>query len=84
MFFGAFSLASGLVMLVLPRRGRLAAEAQASTRKAQLAAGAPERFFEERRSLEAYPPAPTDRRWRLKGAFFTVLGIALLALALFR
>ena len=67
MFFGASSLASGLVMLALPRRSRLAAEAEARSRKAQLAAGAPERFFEERRSLEAYPPAPTDRRWQVKG-----------------
>lgn len=84
MLIGAFSLASGLVMLVLPRRSRLAAEAEARSRKAQLDAGAPERFFEERRSIDAYPPAPTDRRWRLKGAVFTVLGITLLALALFR
>jgi len=71
-------------MLALPRRSRLAAEADARSRKAQLAAGAPERFFEERRSLEAYPPAPTDRRWQMKGAFFTLLGIALLSLAILR
>lgn len=84
LLIGSFSLASGLVMFVLPRRSRLAAEADNSVRKAELRAGATERYFEERRTLDAYPPAPTDGKWRLKGAFFTLLGLALIVLSSFR
>jgi len=71
---GASSLASGLIMLVMPRRSRLVAEADVAVRKRELAAGDREQFFEERRSLDAYQPAPTDRRWRIKGVFLRCLG----------
>lgn len=84
LLIGSFALASGLVMFVLPRRSRLAAEASSSARKAELQRGATERFFEERRTLDAYPPAPTDRKWRFKGAFFTLLGLVLIILSSFR
>ena len=73
---GAFSLFSGAGMLIFPRRKRLAAEAKVAHRKEQLAAGAPERYFEESRSLDAYPLPATE----IKGAFMTVVGLTLLLL----
>ena len=84
LIMGAVCLATGVPMIILPRRSRLAAEAKSAARKAQLAAGASERFFEERRSLEAYPPAATDGRWGTKGALLTACGIALIVLSLVR
>lgn len=81
---GAFCLSTGLGMLLFPRRKRLIAETRVAKRKEQLAAGAPERFFEESRSIEAYPPAATDKKWRIKGALLTACGIILLALGYLR
>ncbi len=37
-------------------------------------AGADERFFEERRSLEAYRPARSEITWKLLGALVFLLG----------
>ena len=80
---GAFCLPSGLGMLIFPRRKRLAAEARVALRNEELATGASERYFEERRSIDAYPLPATDTKWQIKGAFFTVLGLALLLLGYF-
>ncbi len=81
---GGFCLFSGIQMLIFPRKKRLAAEAKIRSRKQELAAGAPERYFEEGRSIDAYPLPPTDSRWRIKGAFLTVCGVALWLLDYFR
>jgi len=80
---GAFCLPAGLGMLISPRKKRLAAQAKATLRSKELAAGASERYFEERRSIDAYPLPATDAKWQIKGAFFTVLGLALLLLGYF-
>ena len=80
LFIGAFCLPTGLGMLVFPRRKRLITEAKVTRRKEQLAVGAAERFFEEGRSLVAYPLPATDLKWRIKGAFLTACGIVLLVL----
>lgn len=84
LILGAFCLPSGLGMLVFPRKRRLAAEAKLLHRKEELAAGAPERYCEERRSLDVYPLPATDTKWQIKGAFLTVAGLALLLLGYFR
>ncbi len=81
---GCLSLASGSVMLTLPRRSRLVAQSKSAARKAKLQAGAPKQFFEERRTLDAFPPTSTDRGWRLKGAFFSLLGLGLIVLSAVR
>lgn len=81
LFIGLCSLASGVPMLVIPRKKRLAAEKNLSTRKVQLAAGASEHYFEERRTLDAYPPPGTDAKWRMRGALLTGGGVALLVLS---
>jgi hypothetical protein len=75
---GAFCLTSGFGMLIFPRKKRLVAEAKVARRREELAAGAPERYFEEARSIAAYPLPSTDKKWQIKGAFFTALGLALL------
>ena len=84
LFIGVPTLVSGSAMLFFPRKKRLEAEAKVAIRKAQLRAGAAERYFEEGRTLDAYPLPATDGKWRSKGAFFTVCGIALLCFAYFR
>jgi len=71
-------------MLIFPRRIRLYAERKVAARKSELSARSSERFFEERRALEAYPPARTNALWRMKGACLTILGLALLGLSYFR
>lgn len=81
---GALCLPSGLGMFIFPRKQRLAAEAKVRFRRQQLAAGAPELYFEEARALEAYPLPATDIRWRIRGAFFTVCSVALLVLGFIR
>jgi hypothetical protein len=42
-------------------------------RLSELRAGREERFFEERRSLEAYPPFAKSGTWRILGALLTVV-----------
>lgn len=84
LFVGLPCLASGLVMFLFPRRKRLAAEIRIATRKNQLAAGDPERYFEEGRALDAYPPPTTDAKWRIRGALLIALGVALPVMSYFR
>lgn len=84
LFIGLPALVGGAGMLLFPRARRLAAEARLARRKSQLADGEPERFFEERRTLDAYPLPATDGRWRAKGAFFTVCGAALIVMSYYR
>ena len=81
---GISCIASGSMMLIFPRRTRLAAKAKSEDRKAELDAGASERFFEEGRALSAYPLLKTDGKWRARGMLLTVGGIVLLGLSLYR
>lgn len=61
-------MAVGAGLVWLPRKHRRNAERRHAARLAELNAGSEERFFEERRSLEAYRPAKSDTTWRLLGA----------------
>jgi hypothetical protein len=79
---GIIGLATGLPMLLFARRTRLAARAKAESRMAQLSAGASQRYFEEARSLIAYPLPATDEKWRTRGLVFTTGGMILLGLSL--
>lgn len=81
---GILTLGAGLPMALSPRRKRLAAQAQHAARKAALDAGDDERFFEERRTLDAYPPARTDRGWQIKGGLLMLVGTALIVIGLYR
>lgn len=74
---GMLLLFSGLNAIVWPERRRRTWEA----RKAELDSGRPERFFEERRALDAYPPRSV-RTLRLAGAAMVVAGLGVVALAL--
>lgn len=76
---GVFAVALGLSGLLYPGRRRRVWE----RRREELSAGAPERFFEERRALEAYPPG-TDRRARLAGLGMVLAGMVVAGLALSR
>ena len=83
LIYGGLSLASGVPMFLFPRLKREAAERAWANRLSELESGANEVIFEERRTLEAYPPYRTDRKWRIMGAALSVMGLALLYLAFF-
>jgi hypothetical protein len=67
-------VAAGAALAVLPGRYRRKSQRIHADRLAELDAGADESFFEERRSLEAYPPMRHDRTWRLLGAVLLLFG----------
>jgi hypothetical protein len=77
---GICALALGASMLLYPGKKRASAE----ERLAELAAGAKERYFEERRSLETYGPPKTDRAWRTRGVALVAMGVIQIALSLYR
>lgn len=68
------AMAAGAALLWFPRQHRQNAELRHATRLSELNAGAEERYFEERRSLETYRPAKRDLTWQLLGAVLFVLG----------
>ena len=78
---GLFALVAGLPMFFVPGKKRAEAVARIANRKAELSAGADESFFEEARTIDAYPPPKTERAWRIRGAVLTLVGIASLVLA---
>jgi hypothetical protein len=76
-------LALGLAMLA---RGDLFARRAArrhEKRLAELRAGEEERFFEERRSLEAYPPFAKSSTWRIVGGLLAAVMLSSLLIRSF-
>lgn len=84
MLYAALALGSGLPMLLRPRGHWRRAHGAWERRRAELGAGAAERFFEEGRSLQAYPPPASPRRTQWLGAGPTLGGLVLAGLAVFR
>lgn len=70
-----FVTALGTAFFCFPGVFQRRTQARHAARMAELNAGAEERFFEERRSLEAYPPCP-EKNWvfRLSGVVMFLLG----------
>lgn len=58
------------------------AEASVTKRLAEIAGGAEELYFEEHRSLEAYPPPSSDAKMRRFGIVLTILGFACIIMGL--
>ena len=81
MIIGSLALIGVLPMMIFPRRKRLKAEAIISQRINDLSNGAEERYFEERRAIEAYPPPKTDRGWLIRGALLSFAGLVLISLS---
>ncbi|MCJ2181564.1 hypothetical protein MTR62_02395 [Novosphingobium sp. 1949] len=79
-FIGVSSIASGIAPTVWPHRRREKALHDRAERMAAIDAGAPETYFEERRTLDAYPPPRSDRRMRFLGVGQITLGTAILLL----
>jgi hypothetical protein len=73
------SIVLGLSLIFWPPPKRRENEEQRTARLAELAAGAPERFFEERRQLEAYGPR-SGGPFRLLGVLLLIIGVAMLVL----
>ena len=73
------SIAVGLVLIFWPPPKRAKQEADRKARLAELARGAPERYFEERRQLEAYGPRMATP-FRLLGCLVLLAGMAMLFL----
>ena len=83
LLFDHFPAVTGLVLGLFlifwpPPKQRLEEEARLR-RLAQLDAGAPERFFEERRELETYGPNSAGP-YRLWGVLLAAIGVVLLLL----
>jgi len=68
---GACAIAIGAARLLKPSQTR----ATHGDRLAALQAGAKEDYFEEQRTLEAYPPPSTDTKQRAYGMLGIVLGL---------
>lgn len=79
MTFEIAMIVAASLLIVVPQWIEGRSMRQHSQRLEELRAGAPEQFFEERRSLEAYPP---KGRWtyRVLGAVAIIYAIASLAL----
>jgi hypothetical protein len=73
------SILIGLGLLVWPPTKWRDNQEQRKKRLAELADGAPERYFEERRQLKAYGPR-SGGPFRLFGFLMLVLGVAMLFL----
>lgn len=80
-FFGALALWRGIPMLIAPTRTCDAAAEARANRLNEIENGASERFFEERRTLEAYSPPKTKNTTLFTGIVFCVGGIYLLSYA---
>ena len=78
---GILAIAAGAPMLLYPKRARQKTEEAWKTRLTELHNGADERYLEERRSLEAYPPIRSDKRKRAFGALLVAGGVASIILA---
>lgn len=76
---GGIYFVSGIGIAVFPKRKRDAVVA----RNAELATGASDRFFEERRTIEAYPLPKTEKGWRIKGIAMASLGVLMICLGLY-
>lgn len=68
----------GLILLIWPNFNVRRLEKSHATRMNELNAGADERYFEERRSLEAYPPRRRGLWWRLLGGLLILIAASAL------
>lgn len=83
MIFQILYLAVGLILIVRPQLFAGISEGGRRRRLAALKAGAPEGFFEEKRTLETYPARRAGLGlWRLSGAVLVLSMLALLLLPL--
>lgn len=74
---GVATILSGALMFFKPSRERRAWR----KRLEELQAGAKEAFFEERRSLEAYPPLSTNTKQRAFAVLLILLGVATIVIS---
>jgi hypothetical protein len=77
---GGTCVVSGTAMAIFSEQKHAAKLA----RKAELSAGASERFYEERRAVDAYPSPKTKIGWRIRGIALAVLGIIIIGMAIYR
>lgn len=71
---GAFLLICGLYFVLAAEHAFQRSWSRWRKRRSQIDDGAPEAFFEERRSLDAYPPAKSVWSFRLLGCLMVPLG----------
>jgi hypothetical protein len=72
MIFKVIVAVAGLMMVIWPHLFANHARRRHDERLADLAAGGDERYFEERRALEAYPPMAKLGAWRLLGGLLAL------------
>lgn len=78
MLIGIGTIITGALMFIRPARARRVWR----KRIAELQAGAREEFFEERRSLEAYPPLSTNTKQRMFAVLLILLGAATIVIGI--
>jgi hypothetical protein len=78
--FKIIALTVATLMLVWPQLFARWSQRRHSDRLNALRAGGEEQFFEERRSLEAYPPLSKPSLWRFVGGVFALVVLANLVL----
>jgi hypothetical protein len=76
-YHSLISIILGLSLIFWPPPKRSEDQAQRKARLAELANGAPERYFEERRELQSYGPGSSGP-FRLVGVLLLVLGVIML------
>jgi hypothetical protein len=80
LFAGTMSLWQGLRRVIAPRRSHSLELQNRNMRLAEIEAGASESFFEEYRSLKAYPVTPSHRVWQMAGWLWVLAGLLFLAM----
>ena len=75
MFRAVLLILIGLALSPWPRRIVEVGQRRRAARLKDLKNGEPEAFFEERRSLEAYPVAALPLLMRIAGIGFIILGV---------
>ena len=81
---GVGAVLVGAPMILNPAKARQSAEAKWKRRVAELEGGAEKNFFEEHRTLKAYPPLSSDEKKRALGVLLVLLGGAEILMNIFR
>lgn len=80
---GLISMGTGASAYFWPHNQYFVSDENRQRRLAELRAGAPESYFEEKRTLEAYPPrfSRSNRTIRLMGGIAFVVGLCVVLLS---
>jgi hypothetical protein len=84
LILGVGALLAGVPMVLKPGKARQDTQRAWQRRVAELESGAEETFFEEHRTLKAYPPLSSNGKKRAFGVFLVAVGASVIVLSLLR